>query len=126
MNRSGFTLIELMVAMAVFVVIALASGGVMLSASALSEQDEEFRIATLDAETVLETINGLPFDDIVSTYPDGAAVAYYSGLNLGQELVTVSYPDAAATNPLQATIRVAWKGTDGHAKAVTMRGLRVR
>ena len=126
MNRRGFTLVELLVAAGVFVVMAMAVGGLLLTTGELSENDEETRIAALDLGTVMETINGLPFDDIVTTYPDGLSVPSFYDLNLRNETLTVSYTDPAASNPLEINLQVTWKSSQGPQKSRTLHGMRVR
>ncbi len=126
MNRRGFTLVELMVSVGVFVVMAMAVGGLLLTTGELAEMDEESRIAALDLETVMETINGLPFDDIVTTYPDGLMIPAYYDLNLHNEIVTVSYADPGATNPLEINVQATWKGMRGIEKTRSLTGIRVR
>ena len=122
----GFSLVELMVAMAVFIVMAMAVGGLLLAVSDTADNDEELRIASMDLQTVMETINGTPFDSIVTTYPDGLMVPAYYDLNLSSEILTVSYADPAATSPLQIVLQVSWTGQKGVQKTRTLNGLRVR
>lgn len=119
-------MVELMVALALFVVMAMAVGGSTLATSKVTAQDEEMRTAMMDLQSVLETINGLAFDSIVTTYPDGQTVAAYYDANLENENLTVSYVDPAATNPLEIRLAVTWKGNDGLVKRATLAGMRAR
>ena len=124
--RAGFTLVEIMVAFAVFSIIAAAVGGILKSTGDLAEEDEEYRIAHLDMIAMMETINGLPFDNIVATYPDNQAVPAYANLNLTNEILTVGYTDPAATNPLVINLQVTWQGHRKNQLVQRMSGMRVR
>lgn len=119
-------MVELMVALAVFIVMAMAVGGALLATNQLSEQDEEYRVAMMDLQSVMETINGMAFNDIVTTYPDGHLFTEFYDLNLPSESLSVDYPDPTATNPLQIDLTVTWRGHDGLQKRATLSGLRVR
>ena len=125
----GFTLVEVMVALVVLAIMSLAASGMLFSSAAVSNNDTEFKTAMADLQAVMEAINGTPFDNIVTTYPNGQAVAAFDGLHLNDESLTVSYPNPAATNPLQVDFKVTWKGQGGSGglvKSKSMTGLRVR
>ena len=100
---------EVMVAMMVFVIAALALMGVFLGVSQLGESSRNLTQAMADARTVLEAIRdtsvgGLP--QVTNT--DWAAWAEDNGLTtLADEAITVVYADANA-DPLAVTVQVNW------------------
>ncbi len=65
----GFTLLELMVAMAILLIAILGILGVFINSILLSEANTNLVMAVNDAQYVLEQIKGLSFQDIDSYEP---------------------------------------------------------
>ncbi len=125
MKKSGFTLIEVMIAMVVFVITVLAMLGVYLSVSISRESSRNMTQAMSDARVALEAMRdtstaGLPA--VTATYPQGTNLASTFGLtSLNSESVTPTYVNQAA-DPLNVTVTVNW--TDrGRARTASVNTL---
>jgi prepilin-type N-terminal cleavage/methylation domain-containing protein len=126
MRRSGFTMIEVMVAMTVFVIAIVALMGVYLGIAALSESSRNLTQAMADARVVLEGLRDTSGGGLAAvTGTDWTAWAENNGLtSLRDEAVTVTYADPAA-DPLSVTIQVTWEERQ-RARAATLNTLVTR
>lgn len=109
----GFTLIELMIALAIVLPVLLGSVGLNVYVFRAAETSRRGIVALQDAHTMIERIrntseNGL--SQVTSTYPSGSTVSGFS--NLPSEQVTVTYPNANA-DPLAITVTVTWADRQG-------------
>jgi len=108
----GLTLVEVLVALSVMLIGGLALVGVASHTMALSDANRTLKIAVFDAQSVVESISGAPFDEICNTtfptptlaaprFPQGDVTARCH-VNVPGELnprVYVHYfPDAASQN----------------------------
>lgn len=124
-NEAGLTLVELMVTM---VVVVLALVGYIGATTFLQKQSEikfEKSLAIQDANRVLEQMRdasetGNFPTNVTGTFSNGAAVAAFNGLNLTNEVVTVSYADATA-DPLDVTVTVTWQTVEGRNVTTALR-----
>lgn len=117
---AGFTLAELMVAVMVFTIGAVALMGVYLGVSQLGEAGRNVAQAMADARVVLEGIRdtstaGLP----AVTATNWTTWAVTNGLTLlNNESVTVTYANPAA-DPLPVTVQVSWQDR-GRARSASV------
>lgn len=124
-NEAGLTLVELMVTM---VVVVLALVGYVGATTFLQQQSEvkfEKSLAIQDANRVLEQMRDASEDgtfpgNVTGTFGNGAAVAAFNGLNLTNEVVTVTYADATA-DPLDVTVTVTWQTVQGRNATTALR-----
>lgn len=107
-QKKGFTLVELMFALAILIPVALIAVNVNSLMAGRVRTARLITIALHDANTVMERIrdtSDLGLSQIVSSYPSGQAVSGFA--NLPNEAVVVQYPDPNA-NPLAITVSVEW------------------
>lgn len=105
----GFTLVEVLMAMLVFVVAVVALLMLYIGVSSLRESSRNMAQAMADARTVLEEIreaSGASLAGVTGT--DWTGWASDNNLtSLPDEVVTVEYADEAA-DPLDITVQVDW------------------
>lgn len=128
----GFTLVELLMAAAVFAAVIVALLGALVAAAAVAEESRQLTQAVQDARTVLERIR----DDVqastdITTFAAASPAATYSTWVSDQqaagteftaltgETVTVTY-GAAGSDPLDVTVTVNWEGRGGRARSTTL------
>jgi len=120
-KQRGFTLVEVMVTMAIFAGTLAAFAGVYVTTARLSESSRNLTQAMSDARVILEMIrntaqtNGLT--GVTGAFPAGGAIAAPAGAaawSLPGETITLSYADpvTGVTNlnadPLPVTVSVTW------------------
>jgi len=125
-RAGGFTLLEVMIALAVLTVSLLGCYAMILSCVTLSHTSRETNIAMFDLEAALEQVISTPFDDIPIAFPDGEPVAEFNGLHLADELITISYVDPDA-EPLEIAAAIAWTDHRGAGtRRLTLKTARTR
>lgn len=110
-NSRGFTLVELMIALA-FIAVGLL--GAILANTAIQQRSEgayQRMVATQDAHRVIEQMRNTSStgnfpQNVTATFPNGGAVAGFN--NLTNEQVTVAYTNPAA-DPLDITVTTTWR-----------------
>lgn len=121
-NSSGFTLIEIMIALFVASLAIVAYVGTNIIVHRSTEEMHERTIAIQNANQVIErmrnTTRTVSFPSgLVAAFPDGGAVAGFN--NLANEQVTVSY-DSTTANPLNVTVTVGWLSYGGRQSTKTV------
>ncbi len=111
LNEKGFTLLEVMITMAVVVMVMGGFIGTNIAIRRASESAFERGVALQDANQVIEMMRntaatGTFPTNVTAVYTNGGQISGFS--NMTSETVTVSYVNAAS-NPLDATVTVAWK-----------------
>lgn len=105
----GFTLVEVLMAMLVFVVAVVALLGLYVGVSNLRESSRNMAQAMADARTVLEEIreaSGASLATVTGT--DWTTWAEDNNLtSLPNEVITVTFEDENA-DPLEVTVQVDW------------------
>jgi prepilin-type N-terminal cleavage/methylation domain-containing protein len=81
-EQKGFTLVELMVAVAVLAIGILALLASMSYAVRLSRTTREINAANFTLVSVMEDIAGTPFDDIPEQFPNGQEVTQIGGVEI--------------------------------------------
>lgn len=122
---NGFTLIELIISIALLAIGAMSIFHSCFSFGELGEMAHERNIAFFDLETALEDIRSTPFDQIVDRYPDGSRIAKFDSLHLQRERITVTYrnPDR---DPLLITATIEWLDPKGRPRTESMHTARTR
>ena len=116
-RTAGLTLVELLLALLVFVIAGLGVLGAYQAAFELMEVGQQTLIAVNDLRDMTEQIKDTAFTAIPANFPGGVAncsttsPAYSNivgGCSLNQEQITVTYPNGAGTNPLEIVIQISW------------------
>ena len=114
-RRSGFTLIELMIAVVVLVVAICSAISAQVVAHHLLRTTRESNVALSDLHgamelAILEAPNALPIPG--SAFEHGVPIAQFNGLHLRGETITATYPGyvvgAAVPDPLQVVMTIRW------------------
>ena len=131
-TQDGFTLVEVMVAIAIVTTVLVALLCALGAAAALTENARELTQAMEDGRTVLERIRGdvqasADITTFAANYPEAtyedwvaAQQAAETGFaSLDSEAVSVEY-GAAGDDPLGTAVTVAWQARGGRARSVTL------
>lgn len=126
------TLVEVVVATALFATVVLVILGAFLACSVLTEQAKNLTQAVADARSVLERIRhdvqastdiaAFPVGTPASTYEDWVANQQAAGaafVGLTAEAVTVVY-GTAGDDPLDVTVTVNWEERGGRARSTAL------
>ena len=130
---AGYTFIEVLVAITLLVVGFLGLYASLNASSLLRETANETNIAMFKLQNTMEYTFNLPFDDIVTTLPEGVPIdiaALTDGdssndYSLNNEVITIAYEDPAA-DPLKFTITINWSTRMGNARSASISSGRVR
>ena len=131
--RSGFTLIELMIAIIVLLVAVMATFTSQLKARDLLQTSRETNVAMSDLQSAMERILLRPVDEIPiagSLYEDDTAIAAFDSLHLPNEQILVDYPGYAlggpVPDPLPIVLRLNWTDPRGRPRFLILRSLKTR
>lgn len=131
-SESGFTLVELMIAMAVSVIALLSIGAANNLIHQNSELAYEQSVVTQDMNEVIEQMrdaaNAASDSSYQSSVVSTGSSASSSVVSLPasyQESINVSYTDQTA-DPLDATVTATWLQGGRRSKTLTMRALITR
>ena len=119
----GFTLVELMLAVAILVGVLAASAQALVSYYAAMQLQHQRNVATQECRSVLSQMRNVrdtsspnSFPGIITdAWPDGAAVSGQSALP--HEQLVVAYTDASG-NPLEVVVTCTWQDRSGHPASV--------
>lgn len=100
----GFSLLELVIAVALLTSTALAATLVLVPVARETRLRREVGVASAAAKRVLEKIQAMPFNEIVTVYPQ----SYVEALpQLPAGSILVQYEDPAA-DPLRVQVQLSW------------------
>ena len=117
-RRTGFTLVELMLAAAILVIAILGLLAVLIHSMLMNESNNNLATAVNDAQYVLEQIKGLPYVNITSSYSPpnftinnenitpGVTVSNISD-DLREVTVNVSWTERQRSRSVQLSTRIA-------------------
>lgn len=115
-KKPAITLVELMIVAVIVFIGILSVWQVYIRAMNMVVQAKELNIATDDAKDVLEKIRAVPFANMLTAFPPGAAVNPTTRLGapfaLRDEVIRVTYPSGAGTDLVQVRVTVTWTGKD--------------
>jgi len=119
--RSGFTLIEMMLAMAIFAFVLVGWMSVMLHSFRLVQHSDMRIEAVNEAQTVMNLIRSANTDP--DNFPEIVTNAFPAGVlspardTLPGQVVTISYQN---TNPLTVTVAVQYTENNGRTQTETL------
>ncbi len=131
-RRSGFTLVELMIAIIVLLVAVLATFTGQLRSRELLQTSRETSIAMADLQAAMEQILLRPPDQIpvaTSAYADDQPIAAFTNLHLANESMVADYPGytgGAVPDPLSIVLTVTWTDPRGRPRTKTLRSMKTR
>ena len=108
MANDGFTMLEIVVAVAILATLTFATLQVVVPVSRQGRISRELQVVTAEAKKVLEKVQAAPFKDITRLYPDKTSQSV-SCLQGG--LVTVDYTGTSA-DPLYLQVNLSWISPD--------------
>ena len=120
-TRSGFTLIEMMLAMAIFALVLVGWMSVMLHSFRLVQHSDTRIEAVNEAQTVMNLIRSANTDP--NNFPETVTNAFPAGVlspardTLPGQVVTISYQN---TNPLTVTVAVRYTENNCRTQTETL------
>ncbi|MBI4395079.1 MAG: type II secretion system protein [Candidatus Omnitrophica bacterium] len=114
-KKDGFTILEMLFALGIIIPAIFAVIGINYYMIHASENARQATTALQDAHSVIEGIRNSSaqgLSRVIANYPNGQAVAAFTGLNLTNERITVSYANVNA-DPLVVTVTVTWTDPGG-------------
>jgi prepilin-type N-terminal cleavage/methylation domain-containing protein len=151
-SSAGFSLIEVMICLALIAIEFLSISGFIIAASRLSDENKLLNLAVSDAQAVIELIQATPFDQIMDpaypsaalskpSFPSATALSSYHGLHLPKEEVRVYYMDSSGNylassgsiaqpfvtpDPLTVEVRVEYQNSRNEIQTYKMQTIRTR
>ncbi len=117
-------MIELMVAIAVLLIGALAAFGTQVTSGQMIDFSRDVTVAVGDLEMCMEELMLQSADDMPTAYPPGMPIAAYTGLHLRNEDITPTYPNWAVgdpiPDPLVVQLAVSWLDGSGRIQRQTL------
>jgi len=123
-SREGFTLIELTMAVAIFLVVLGATAQGLVSYYAIIATQHQRTVAIQDAKGILSQMRQLRDanpdefpDSILAVFPDGLVIEDQGNANLPQQIIRITYTDITE-NPLEAMVQCTWRDAGGRTSQV--------
>lgn len=123
-RRSGFTMLELMIAIVVLLVGTLAAFATQVQSFKLIDASRDAAVAMTDLEVCLEELLALPADDIPVAFPPDTSIPAFEGLHLEDQRIVPTYPGYTAGNPIPAPLEIvlmsSWTDRGGHPRTADL------
>lgn len=127
-SRSGFTLVEVTIAVTVLLVAVLSTFLSQISANDLLRQARETNTATADLQAALERVLTRGAEQIPVQFPPGAELSIAPPLR--DESIVAAYPGyvvgAAVPDPLTIVLTATWTDHRGGARSLRLSTLKTR
>ena len=116
MTENGFSLIEVMIAMAIIATSIAALISVINSSTVLQINTEKEIAAKNQARAIIETLKGYTCDQIVTMYSPEAGIGL-AGFQEGDDASGVIAVDDSDPTLLDVTVRIKWKTGEAAGQA---------
>ena len=130
--RAGFTLLEILIAVAVLIVAVTAAFATQLSSLNLLHTARETNTAMADLENAMERALALATDQIPvpgSAFQAGQPIAAFAGLHLDNQSIVATYPGyagGAVPDPLEIVLTMTWDDWVGRPRTMRLSTMKVR
>ncbi|MEL6429346.1 MAG: prepilin-type N-terminal cleavage/methylation domain-containing protein [Planctomycetota bacterium] len=128
--RSGFSMVELLVAIGVLMVATLAAFSTQLKSFQLIDSSRDSTVAMTDLEVCMEEVLTRTVDAIPGEFPEGAPIDGFTGLHLPQQRIVPAYPNYAGFGPspdvLEVVLTSSWVDGRGRPQAMTLSTAKAR
>lgn len=122
-NKSGVTLVEILIAIIILVFATAAIIQFYLSSLGLSEINKEETIAMADLINMMEAIKCTPFSNIIVDFPNGVSdgptgneyATIVGGYVLTDEHIVVTYVNPS-NDPLEIMVSINWQDRRGQTR----------
>ncbi len=131
-SRSGFGLVELLVAMSIVTIVLVGVGMAQTVCFNLNRTSEETLTAVSDLESAMESVLLLPLTQIPDPrgpFASGQPIAAFSDLHLEDERISPSYPNMTGVNvpdPLEIVLTITFDDYAGRPRSLSMASMRTR
>lgn len=133
MGQRGWSLVEVMVAVAVLAIGLLALLGSMAYAVRLSRVTREINAANFTLVSVMEDIAGTPYDDIEEEFPNGQEVTEIGGIEITgsdyyklQDQVVIVNHRQMEEGILEVRATITWRTGTGRDQSMSLTTVRTR
>ena len=132
-NKSGFTLVEILISALIFTLALGVLSSSLITALHLIEVSRDRTIAISDLRDMMEEIRVTPFVDMLSVFPnsmvDGPGGSSYQsivgGYSLNNEQIVVTYA-GMNSDPLEIMVNLSWLDKQGRAYGVSASTFKTR
>ena len=123
-RRSGFTMIELLVAITVLLVSLAAAVGGQVASFGLIGSSRDATLAMAELERCMEEVLTKSSDNIPVDFPEGASIPGYEGGALNEQVIVPTYPDYGGSgpipDPLDVVLEARWLDARGRLQRLTL------
>ena len=126
-GRAGFTMVELMVAIAVLLVAVLSTFSTQVTSLNLMNTSRETNTAVVELQTAMERLALLTADEIQNQFPAGQSIPVFDDRALVAERIVPTYPGAGATpGTLPIVLTLSWNDFQGRPRSLVLRSMKAR
>lgn len=123
-GQRGFTLVELMVAISVLLIGALAAFATQITSGQMIDFSRDVTVAVSDLEMCMEELLVHSADEMPIAYPEGTPVAAFNALHLRNEDIVPSYLNwdvgQPIPDPLEVLLTATWADDAGRIQTQTL------
>lgn len=123
-RSSGFSMVEMLVAIGVVLVTTLAGFVTQVQSFDLIDSSRDSTVAVTDLEVCVEEIISFSADAIPGEFQTGVPIAAYTGLHLPNQQIVPTYPNYAGVgqvpDTLEITLTMTWDDRRGRPQRLTV------
>lgn len=129
-RQSGFSMLELVVAIAILLVSTLAAFASQVRSFELMDSSRASASAMTDLEVCMEELLTRTADEMPVAFPPGDAVPGFEDLHLPAESIVPQYPGyvagGAVPDPLEIVLTATWNDGRGRPQRATLATIKTR